>query len=86
MSLCEIKEFLDHRSSDKFLKIFHTRERQIDNEIAKLEAMKQWMAQRKRKLLEANNQDFSSVEIRSIGEDYTGQMRSKMIFTILDEI
>lgn len=64
MSLHEIKDFMKDRSPDKFLKIFETRQQEIDLEIARLQVMKEWMEQRKEKIRYVQNCDFS--EIRRI--------------------
>lgn len=64
MSLEEIRDFLSDRSTEKFLDVFEKREQQIDIEIAKLKATKKWMKQRRRKLIEARELDYSVVEIK----------------------
>ncbi len=61
MSLQEIKTFLEHRSPENIKKIFDTREKEIDQEIARLKAMKTWMNQRKRKLQYLAECDFTSI-------------------------
>lgn len=63
MSLQEIKAFLDERSPERFLSVFDTREKQIDDEIAKLQEMKRWITQRKAKTEYLKTRDFSSVSI-----------------------
>lgn len=65
MSLQEIKEFLDQRSPERFLSLFKEREQQIDTEIAKLQAMKTWIRQRKSKTEYLKTRDFSSVSVLS---------------------
>lgn len=70
MSLEEIKIFLDHRSPENFLKIFNKRSAQIDAEIAKLEAAKNWMFQRKNKILAAQEIDCSKVAVKKYPNRY----------------
>lgn len=62
MSLQEIKEFLEHRSPEKFLDIFHIREQEIDKEIKRLRTMKEWMAQRKKKIQYLQECDINSIK------------------------
>ena len=70
MSLEEIKEFLVDRSTEKFLDVFAERENQIDAQIKKLQATKKWIAQRKKKLMLASQQDWNWVGIRTFPARY----------------
>lgn len=70
MSLQDIKELLDHRSAKTFIELLQNREQQIEQEIARLEAVKQWMMQRKRKLMMAQSQDFSEIQIKQYSKRY----------------
>ena len=70
MSLNDIKEFLNHRSSQKFLDIFEIKEQQIRQDINRLENQRKWIQQRKKKLIAAQNQDFSDITIQSLPERY----------------
>ena len=70
MSLKDIKQMLEHRSPGRVMDIFKEREAQIDREIEKLKAMKQWLTRRRQKIEDAEKTDFSQVEIREFPERY----------------
>ena len=63
MSLQEIKDFLEHRSSENFMKIFDVKQKEIDQEISRLLAMKEWMSQRKAKIQYMQKCDFSEIKV-----------------------
>lgn len=70
MSLQEIKDFLENRSMDRFISIFDTKEQEIDKEIRRLQSMKKWMHQRKKKIQYVQKCDFSEVGILHQPERY----------------
>lgn len=70
MSLLEIKDFMEHRNPDKFLKIFDAKQREINQEIARLQTMKEWMEQRKEKIQYMQNCDFSAIRKVHYAERY----------------
>lgn len=70
MSLQEIKDFLENRSMDNFIKIFDVKEQEIDKEIKRLQSMKKWMRQRKQKIQYAQKCDFTEIGIIHQPERY----------------
>lgn len=70
MKLLEIKEFMEHRNPDSFLKIFDEKQQDIDQEIKRLQAMKKWMQQRKDKINYMKACDFSKIQIKYHKERY----------------
>ncbi len=70
MPLKEIREFLQVRTPKELMRIFAERENQISREIQKLENMKDWIDQRKRKMSMILQQDFKQIQIRHYPERY----------------
>lgn len=70
MPLKEIREFLQVRSPKELMRVFTEREAQIRQEIQKLEKMRDWIGQRKRKIGMILEQDFSRIQIRHYPERY----------------
>lgn len=70
MPLKEIREFLQVRTPKELMRIFAERETQISREIQKLENMKDWIGQRKRKMSMILQQDFKQIQIRHYPERY----------------
>ena len=58
MPLKEIRDMLAHRSPERVMHVFAEREQQIDREIEKLRAMKQWLSRRREKIADAEKQIF----------------------------
>ena len=50
--------------------MFLQREQQIDRQIEKLRAMKQWLSRRREKIADAEKTDFSEVTIQEFPERY----------------
>ena len=55
---------------ERFISIFETKEQEIDEEIKRLQSMKKWMHQRKKKIQYAQKYDFSEVVIVHQPERY----------------
>lgn len=70
MPLKEIKTFLNHRSPQTILNVFHERKEQIDQQIQKLHHMKKWISSKEEKINEATSQDFSQITIKSYPQRY----------------
>ena len=58
MPLKEIRDMLAHRSPERVMHVFAEREQQIDRQIEKLKAMKQWLSRRREKIADAEKTDF----------------------------
>lgn len=63
MSLQEIKDFLEHRNPENFMKIFDAKQKEINQEISRLQAMKKWIWQRKAKIQYMQECDFSEIKV-----------------------
>ena len=70
MPLKEIRDMLAHRSPERVMHVFAEREQQIDRQIEKLKAMKQWLSRRREKIADAEKTDFSEVTIQAFPERY----------------
>lgn len=70
MSLKEIKSFMEKRSGEHFLEVFEEKQRSIDQEIKRLQTMKQWMIQRKEKIHYMQKCDFSKISMIKHPERY----------------
>lgn len=70
MPLKEIRDMLENRSPERVMHIFSEREHQIDAQIEKLKAMKQWLSRRRKKIADAEKTDFSVVTIQKFPERY----------------
>ena len=62
MPLKEIRDMLAHRSPERVMHVFAEREQQIDREIEKLKAMKQWLSRRREKIADEEKTDFPWVK------------------------
>lgn len=62
MSLQEIKDFMENRNPEIFLNIFHDKQKKLDQEIARLQSMKMWMNQKKKKIQYTQECDFSKIQ------------------------
>ena len=74
MPLKEIRDMLAHRSPERVMHVFAEREQQIDREIEKLKAMKQWLSRRREKIADAEKTDFSEVTIQAFSEGWPGEI------------
>ena len=63
MSLQEIKDFLEHRNPENFMKIFDAKQKEINQEISRLQAMKKRIWQRKAKIQYMQECDFSVIKV-----------------------
>lgn len=70
MSLEEIRNFLTNKSPETLIDLFSQREAEIDREIAKLNAMKQWVSQKTNKIIAAQKQNFSDISVVTYPERY----------------
>ena len=70
MPLKEIRDMLAHRSPGRVMHVFAEREQQIDRQIEKLKAMKQWLSRRREKIADVEKTDFSEVTIQAFPERY----------------
>ena len=70
MPLKEIQTYLSQRSPELFQQIFLERESQITQQIKKLQTMKKWMQQQRKKIKIAEQTDFSTIEINTYPQYY----------------
>ena len=70
MPLKEIREFMRHRSAQRILQVFAQREKQLDQQIKKLQQMKEWMAQRTRKIQAIQDLRTEEISIQTFPERY----------------
>lgn len=70
MPLKEIREFMRHRSAERILQVFAQREKQLDQQIKKLQQMKEWVAQRTRKIQAIQDLNTDEISIQTFPERY----------------
>ena len=70
MPLKEIREFMRHRSAERILQVFADREKQLNQQIKKLQQMKKWMAQRRRKIQAIRQLRTEEISIQKFPERY----------------
>ncbi len=70
MPLKEIREFMRHRSAERILQVFEQREKQLDQQIKKLQQMKKWMAQRTRKIQAIQDLRTEEISVQIFPERY----------------
>lgn len=70
MPLKEIQTYISQRNPKLFQQIFLERESQITQQLKKLQAMKKWMQQQRKKIKIAEQTDFSMIEINTYPQYY----------------
>lgn len=70
MPLKEIQSYITRRSPELFQRIFLEREEQITKQIRKLQSIKKWMQQQRKKIQIAEQTDFSKIEINTYPKCY----------------
>ena len=70
MPLQEIQSYITRRSPELFQQIFLDREEQITRQIRKLQSIKKWMQQQRKKIQIAQQTDFSKIEINEYPKRY----------------
>lgn len=63
MPLKEIQDYMSQRNPQLFQQVFLEKELQISKQIKKLQSMKKWMQQQRKKIQVAEQTDFSGIEI-----------------------
>lgn len=70
MPLKEIREFMCHRSPERILQVFAQREKQLNQQIKKLQQTKKWVAQRTRKIKAIRQLRTQDVSVQMFPERY----------------
>lgn len=68
MPLKDIRDFLDGRNPGRLLELFEKEEQQIQEQLKKLEDQKHWIQEKKKKIKQVQELDFSRIYVQPLPE------------------